>query len=96
MEDMILRLYKRIDEKGRLSIPNTVIGSLKIKTLEIKEEDHYVVILISENGTKKLDEKNRISLTKKVLDRLATNEVYMEVYQDHLRLIPIKFKGGKI
>lgn len=94
MEELILRFHKRVDTKGRISIPSIVAKIISTKKFNVEVIDGCLMILITDKGKKKLDNKNRLSLSMKLINKIGSNEFYMEIYNSYIKLVPIK-KGGK-
>ena len=94
MEELILRFHKRVDAKGRISIPSIVAKIISTKKFNVEVIDSCLYIYITDNGKKKLDNKNRLSLSMKLINKIGSNEVYMGIYNSYIKLVPIK-KGGK-
>jgi DNA-binding transcriptional regulator/RsmH inhibitor MraZ len=94
MEELILRFYKRIDAKGRISIPSVIVNTVSSKKFNVEVVGGCLIMKIDNDGSKRLDNKNRLSLSTRLVDKIGSNEVYMEIYKSYIKLVPIK-KGGK-
>lgn len=88
MNKLILRFYKVIDNQYRILIPECIGNNLKSTNIMIKNYGKYVLITNDIKG-KTLDNKNRLFLGKKLTELLG-RQIYLETYQDHIKLVPYR------